>query len=289
MRPWSSRPSMSDTIVGRAVSRRFRSHSPMAKRMTKHCRSPGWPGDSVCALEEVAGPAPHGARSELLDHWALRHRDHPPSRSPVRTTGRLHEGWTPRCAPAAPTERLRPGLPTTGNRGRRPPAVLGRAASTVVVISGGDSCWASAWGGTRQSPGPGGIVGPNPAFAAYDADRCAARTPTEQPTEVPSPHPPTNRRRCRHRTGPSSRPTGPTTPVDRPTEMPSRLRPVVRRVVRASAGTPESFRAGAPPSAHVSPHAPAGPRRRTRPARTHRSHRRARRGRRGSGACRGRP
>ncbi|MFD7878472.1 LLM class flavin-dependent oxidoreductase [Streptomyces sp. NPDC059766] len=46
------------------------------------------------------------------------------------------EAWTLLAAPAARTRRLRLGLPVTSNR-IRPPAVLGKTARTVAVISGG--------------------------------------------------------------------------------------------------------------------------------------------------------
>src|SRR5689334_21717487 len=50
--------------------------------------------------------------------------------------GAVHEGWTLLSALAAQTVRLRLGLLVTSNRLRHP-ALLGKMASTVDVISGG--------------------------------------------------------------------------------------------------------------------------------------------------------
>lgn len=82
--------------------------------------------------------------------------------------GQIHESWTLLSALAAQTERLRLGLLVTSNR-IRPPAVLGKMASTVDVISGGRLVLGLGVGGTHQPPGTGGIEGANPAIAEYEA------------------------------------------------------------------------------------------------------------------------
>ena len=56
----------------------------------------------------------------------------------------------------------------TSNR-IRPPAVLGKIASTLDVISGGRLIMGLGAGGTHQPAGMGGIPGPNPAIAEYAA------------------------------------------------------------------------------------------------------------------------
>ncbi|MFF9111426.1 LLM class flavin-dependent oxidoreductase [Streptomyces sp. NPDC014805] len=82
--------------------------------------------------------------------------------------GQIHEGWTLLSALAAQTRRLRLGLLVTSNR-IRPPALLGKMASTLDVISGGRLVLGIGVGGTHQPPGAGGIAGPNPALAEYAA------------------------------------------------------------------------------------------------------------------------
>ncbi|WP_406052884.1 LLM class flavin-dependent oxidoreductase [Kribbella sp. NBC_00889] len=82
--------------------------------------------------------------------------------------GDVLEGWTLLTALAAQTTRLRFGLLVTSNRVRAP-AVLGKIASTLDVISGGRLTMGLGAGGTHQPPGAGGIAGPNPAVAEYEA------------------------------------------------------------------------------------------------------------------------
>ncbi|WP_055588286.1 LLM class flavin-dependent oxidoreductase [Streptacidiphilus griseoplanus] len=82
--------------------------------------------------------------------------------------GQVLEGWTLLSALAAQTRRLRLGLLVTSNRIRRP-AVLGKIATTVDVVSGGRLVMGIGVGGTRQPPGAGGIPGENPAVAEYEA------------------------------------------------------------------------------------------------------------------------
>ena len=82
--------------------------------------------------------------------------------------GQILEGWTLLTALAAQTSRLRLGLLVTSNR-VRPPAVLGKIASTLDVISNGRLVMGLGAGGTYQPPGAGGIAGENPAIAEYAA------------------------------------------------------------------------------------------------------------------------
>jgi alkanesulfonate monooxygenase SsuD/methylene tetrahydromethanopterin reductase-like flavin-dependent oxidoreductase (luciferase family) len=82
--------------------------------------------------------------------------------------GEIYEGWTLLAALAAQTTRLHLGLLVTSNR-IRPPAVLGKIASTLDVISGGRLIMGLGVGGTHQPAGLSGIPGPNPAIAEYAA------------------------------------------------------------------------------------------------------------------------
>jgi alkanesulfonate monooxygenase SsuD/methylene tetrahydromethanopterin reductase-like flavin-dependent oxidoreductase (luciferase family) len=82
--------------------------------------------------------------------------------------GDVLEGWTLLTALAAQTTRLRLGLLVTSNR-IRPPAVLGKIASTLDVISDGRLIMGLGAGGTHQPAGLSGIAGPNPALEEYAA------------------------------------------------------------------------------------------------------------------------
>ncbi len=78
------------------------------------------------------------------------------------------EGWTTLAALAARTTRLGLGLLVTSNRFRSP-AVLGKMASTVDVISGGRLIMGLGVGGTVQPAGAGGVPGENPGLMEYAA------------------------------------------------------------------------------------------------------------------------
>jgi alkanesulfonate monooxygenase SsuD/methylene tetrahydromethanopterin reductase-like flavin-dependent oxidoreductase (luciferase family) len=82
--------------------------------------------------------------------------------------GNILEGWTLLAALAAQTRRLKLGLLVTSNRIRQP-AVLGKIATTVDVISGGRLVLGIGVGGTHQPPGTNGIPGDNPGIAEYAA------------------------------------------------------------------------------------------------------------------------
>ncbi|MBO3753174.1 LLM class flavin-dependent oxidoreductase [Streptosporangiaceae bacterium NEAU-GS5] len=82
--------------------------------------------------------------------------------------GPIYEGWTLLSALAAQTERLRLGLLVTSNRFRHP-AVLGKIATTVDVISRGRLVMGIGVGGTHQPSDTAGIAGANPAIAEYAA------------------------------------------------------------------------------------------------------------------------
>ncbi len=82
--------------------------------------------------------------------------------------GNIFEGWTLLAALAAQTRRLKLGLLVTSNRIRQP-AVLGKIATTVDVISGGRLVLGIGVGGTHQPPGRNGIPGDNPGIAEYAA------------------------------------------------------------------------------------------------------------------------
>jgi alkanesulfonate monooxygenase SsuD/methylene tetrahydromethanopterin reductase-like flavin-dependent oxidoreductase (luciferase family) len=101
---------------------------------------------------------------EISDAWLWDHLM--PIAGPK--DGQILEGWTLLSALAARTRRLRLGLLVTSNR-IRPPAVLGKIATTVDVISGGRLIMGLGVGGTVQPPGAGGVAGENPAAAEYAA------------------------------------------------------------------------------------------------------------------------
>ena len=101
---------------------------------------------------------------EIADAWLWDHLM--PIAGP--RNGQILEGWTLLSALAAQTRRLRLGLLVTSNRIRQP-AVLGKIATTVDVISQGRLVMGLGVGGTHQPPDAGGITGENPAIAEYDA------------------------------------------------------------------------------------------------------------------------
>ena len=82
--------------------------------------------------------------------------------------GNIFEGWTLLAALAAQTRRLQLGLLVTSNLTRQP-AVLGKIATTVDVISGGRLVLGIGVGGTHQPPGTYGIPGDNPGVVEYAA------------------------------------------------------------------------------------------------------------------------
>jgi alkanesulfonate monooxygenase SsuD/methylene tetrahydromethanopterin reductase-like flavin-dependent oxidoreductase (luciferase family) len=104
------------------------------------------------------------ALPQIADAWLWDHLM--PVAGP--RNGQVLEGWTLLSALAAQTRRLRLGLLVTSNRIREP-AVLGKIATTVDVISQGRLIMGLGVGGTHQPPDAGGVAGENPAVAEYDA------------------------------------------------------------------------------------------------------------------------
>ncbi|MFE0462055.1 LLM class flavin-dependent oxidoreductase [Kitasatospora sp. NPDC058965] len=110
----------------------------------------------VLAVWQQADRFPQIADAWLWDHLLPMGPD---------KAGPCLEGWTLLSALAGQTDRLGLGLLVTSNR-LRAPALLGKMASTVDVISGGRLVLGLGVGGTHQR-------GPNPAaeeYAAYGFD-----------------------------------------------------------------------------------------------------------------------
>jgi alkanesulfonate monooxygenase SsuD/methylene tetrahydromethanopterin reductase-like flavin-dependent oxidoreductase (luciferase family) len=114
------------------------------------------------------------ALPEIADAWLWDHLI--PIAGP--RNGQILEGWTLLSALAARTTRLRLGLLVTSNRVREP-AVLGKIATTVDVISQGRLVMGLGVGGTHQPRDAGGVAGENPAAAEYDAYGLSLVPPAE--------------------------------------------------------------------------------------------------------------
>jgi alkanesulfonate monooxygenase SsuD/methylene tetrahydromethanopterin reductase-like flavin-dependent oxidoreductase (luciferase family) len=91
--------------------------------------------------------------------------------------GPIYEGWTLLTALAAQTRRLRLGLLVTNNQIRQP-AVLGKIASTVDVISGGRLVLGLGAGGTLPAGTPR-TPDQHPGLAEYLAYGLPVSTPSE--------------------------------------------------------------------------------------------------------------
>ncbi|WAL66657.1 LLM class flavin-dependent oxidoreductase [Amycolatopsis cynarae] len=115
--------------------------------------------DDIVRVWQEADGLPEIEDAWLWDHFL-------PLAGPAN--GPIYEGWTLLAALAAQTRRLRLGLLVTSNRIREP-AVLGKIATTVDVISGGRLTMGLGVGGTHQPPGAGGTAGENPALREYAA------------------------------------------------------------------------------------------------------------------------
>jgi alkanesulfonate monooxygenase SsuD/methylene tetrahydromethanopterin reductase-like flavin-dependent oxidoreductase (luciferase family) len=115
--------------------------------------------DEICRVWQQADEMPEIADAWLWDHMMPLVGDR---------GGPALEGWTTLGALAARTSRLRMGLLVTSNRFRSP-ALLGKMASTVDVISGGRLIMGLGVGGTVQPADAGGIPGENPGVMEYAA------------------------------------------------------------------------------------------------------------------------
>jgi alkanesulfonate monooxygenase SsuD/methylene tetrahydromethanopterin reductase-like flavin-dependent oxidoreductase (luciferase family) len=91
--------------------------------------------------------------------------------------GPVFEGWTLLTALAAQTQRLRLGLLVTNNQIRQP-AVLGKIATTLDVISGGRLVLGIGAGGTLPAGVPG-TADAHPGMAEYLAYGLPVTTPAE--------------------------------------------------------------------------------------------------------------
>ncbi len=91
--------------------------------------------------------------------------------------GPIYEGWTLLTALAAQTQRLRLGLLVTNNQIRQP-AVLGKIATTLDVISDGRLVLGIGAGGTLP-PGTPRTVDKHPGLAEYLAYGLPVTTPGE--------------------------------------------------------------------------------------------------------------
>ncbi|MER5177615.1 LLM class flavin-dependent oxidoreductase [Streptomyces sp. NPDC002896] len=125
--------------------------------------------DEILRVWQEADALPQIADAWLWDHLM-------PIAGPQ--DGQILEGWTLLSALAAQTQRLRLGLLVTSNRIRQP-AVLGKIATTVDVISQGRLVMGLGVGGTHQPPNAGGIAGENPAIAEYEAYGLTLVSPAE--------------------------------------------------------------------------------------------------------------
>ena len=115
--------------------------------------------DEICRVWQQADEMPEIADAWLWDHMMPLAGDR---------GGPALEGWTTLGALAARTSRLRMGLLVTSNRFRAP-ALLGKMASTVDVISGGRLIMGLGVGGTVQPADAGGMPGENPGVMEYAA------------------------------------------------------------------------------------------------------------------------
>jgi alkanesulfonate monooxygenase SsuD/methylene tetrahydromethanopterin reductase-like flavin-dependent oxidoreductase (luciferase family) len=110
---------------------------------------------------------------ELDDAWLWDHML--PLTGPK--DGPIFEGWTLLTALAAQTSRLRLGLLVTNNQIRQP-AVLGKVASTLDVISGGRLILGLGAGGTLPAGAPR-TLDQHPGTAEYLAYGLPVATPAE--------------------------------------------------------------------------------------------------------------